>query len=266
MNFDVIETTFPNHVSLQGRLANEFKISFGQSPAVAGIMAETADKLYKLEADLTTPGTILYSAVHLSEPSGRPLNMCKRVSVKLSIWEHSDDLINDMTSRRKVVLKRIVIQAYDQDALLTIKDCERIMICSERTIKKYLSDFKSEGIYLPLRGYVQSTGRGQTHKTEIINFYLDGMQLTEIQYRSYHSLQAITRYISMFSRIIVCHVKQKMKLGDIATVVKASPELVKQYLKIYDGYSKEDNERLSLILNPEELDNFIMPLKKKVKK
>ena len=57
-----------------------------------------------------------------------------------------------------------------------------------------------------------------------------------------------------------------MKPSDIATVVKASPELIKQYLKIYDKYSKEDNERLSLILNPEEFDNFILPLKKKVKK
>ena len=260
-----ISSTIPNLVSCRGRLASEFNISFGKSPAVAAAIAETADRLYRSDCDLTRPGNILYSAVHLSEPAGKPLIQCRRISVRLSLWEEADDSIKDMKTRRKTILQRIAIQAYDQEGVLTIEDCRRILVCSPRAIKNYISEFRTEGICLPLRGYVHSTGRGQTHKTEIICFYLEGMQLTDIQRRTYHSMEAMTRYIHMFSRIVVCHAKQDMKVRDIATVVRCSSELVEQYLKIYEKYSKEDNERLGLILNPEELDNSMMPFKKKIK-
>ena len=56
----------------------------------------------------------------------------------------------------------------------------------------------------------------------------------------------------------------KLQIKYIAKVVEISSDLVEQYLKIYDKYSQEDNERLDTILNPVELDNYIMPLKKKV--
>lgn len=259
-----ISSTTPNLLSSRGRLASEFNISFGESPAVAAAMAETADRLYRSDCDLTLPGNILYSAVHLSEPAGKPLDKCKRVYVRLSLWEESDDSIKDTKTRRKAILQRIATQAYDQDGVLTIEDCRRILVCSSRAIKNYISEYKAKDIFLPLRGYVHSTGRGQTHKTEIICLYLEGMQFEDIQKRTYHSVEAVSRYIRMFSRIVVCHAKQGMKARDIATVVGCSSELVEQYLKIYEKYSKEENERLELILDPVEFDNA-MTLKKKIK-
>jgi len=227
-------------------------------------MAETADKIYCLESNLTIPGTILYSAVSSVEPAGKPLNVCQRASVKLSLWKSSDLNIKEMRNRKKEVFRRIVQEAYDQEGVLTIEDCEHLMLTSKRTLKQYHSEFKQKGIYLPLRGYVHSTGRGQTHKTEIICFYLEGMEFHDIQLRTYHSIGAITRYISTFSKVVICHEKQKMKISDITTVVNVSKELVEQYLKIYNKYVGEENLRLDLMLNPIELDNYIQPFKKKV--
>ena len=264
MNYETICPTSFHLASLQGRLASELKKSFGEAPAIANAIAETADKIYGLESNLTIPGTILYSVVSVSEPSGKLLDVCQRVSVKLSLWGTSDLKIKDMKNRKKEVFRRITQEAYDQEGVLTIEDCEHLMLTSKRTLKQYLSEFKQEKIYLPLRGYVHSTGRGQTHKTEIICFYLEGMEFTDIQRRTYHSISAITRYISTFSKIIICHEKQKMKIFDIATVVNVSPELVKQYLKIYEKYAAEENSRLEIILNPVQFNEFIMPLKKKV--
>lgn len=264
MTTESIGTTNLHLVSLQGRLANELKISFGNSPAVAQAIAQKADEIYTSEGNLTTPGTLLYSTTDVSEPSGKPLNMCKRTAVKLTIWKDSDDKIKDMKQKKKEILQRITQEAYDQDGLLTIEDCERILLTSQRTLKQYVSEFKKQQIYLPLRGYVHSTGRGQTHKNEIICYYLDGMNFVDIQFKTYHSIAAITRYITLFQRIVICKVKQNMKLNDIATVVNASPELVEQYLKIYEKYSQEDNDRLDIMLNPKEFDNFVLPLKKKM--
>ena len=224
----------PHLASLQGMLVNELKISYGSSPAVANAMARTAEEIYCLDANLTMPGSILYSAVHLSEPSGKPLDSCKRSSVKLTLWSDQDLLIKDMKERKKKVFRRIAQEAYEQDGVLTINDCENLMITSKRTLKEYIKEFKKEKIYLPLRGYVHSTGRGQTHKIEILCFYLDGMSFKDLEFRTYHSIGAIVRYIKMFSRVVICHVNQNMNIKDIAKVVEISSDLVEQYLKIYD--------------------------------
>lgn len=264
MTTESIGTTNLHLVSLQGRLANELKMSFGNSPAVAQAIAQKADEIYTSEGNLTTPGTLLYSTTDVSEPSGKPLNMCKRTAVKLTIWKDSDDKIKDMKQKKKGILQRITQEAYDQDGLLTIEDCERVLLTSQRTLKQYVSEFKKQQIYLPLRGYVHSTGRGQTHKNEIICHYLDGMNFVDIQFKTYHSIEAIARYIILFQRIVICKVKQNMGLNDIAMVVNASPELIGQYLRIYEKYSQEDNDRLDIILNPKEFDNFVLPLKKKM--
>lgn len=265
----ICESTFntsPDLVSLQGRIVNELKISFGQSPAVAHAIAAVVDKTYNQECVLTQPGTVLYSATHVSEPAGKPLILCKKTHINLTIWKPSDDLIKDMKNRRKEVLKRITTQAYDQEGVLTIEDCQRLMLTGVRTLKEYISELKSEGINIPLRGYVHSTGRGQTHKTEIICYYLEGMPLSDIQMRTYHSMEAIARYLSFFSRIVICFVKQNMKLNDIAKVVKVSPDLVKDYINIYKKYADGENERLHIILDPKEFDNYVMPFKKKQEK
>ncbi len=253
----------PHLASLQGTLANELKVSYGCSPAVANSMAQTADEIYRLNSNLTMPGSILYSAVHVSEPSGKPLNSCKRSSVKLTLWSDEDLTIKDMKDRKMVVLRRITQEAYDQDGVLTIEDCENLMLTSIRTLKEYIREFKKQNIILPLRGYIHSTGRGQTHKTEIICFYLDGMQFRDLQFKTYHSMEAIVRYIKMFSRVIICHVKQNMCVKDIAKVVDISVELVEKYLEIYAKYANEENERLDLILNPAEFEKYILPFKKK---
>lgn len=263
MTCESISATNLYPVSLQGRLASELKISFGNSPAVAHAISETADKIYRFEGNLTTPGTMLYSAVHVSEPAGKPIDMCQRVNVKLTIWKNSDSGIKDMKVKKKEVFKRITQEAYDQSGVLTIEDCERIMLTSIRTLKQYIWEFKEERVYLPLRGYVHSTGRGQTHKNEIICFYLEGMEFKDIQYRTYHSLTAISRYITLFSRIALCYENDHMPIEKIAKIVNASTELVSKYLKIYEKYASQDNERLQLILNPVELDNYILPFKKK---
>jgi hypothetical protein len=256
-------TTNLHLVSLQGRLANDLKISFGQAPAVAQAIALRADEIYHSEGSLTTPGTMLYSATHVSEPSGKPLNMCKRASVKLTIWKNSDNNIKDMKVRKKEIFRRIAQEAYEQEGILTIEDCENILLTSKRTLKQYVAEFKRADVYLPLRGYVHSTGRGQTHKTEIICLYLEGVNFEDIRLRTYHSIEAISRYITMFQRIITCYENQKMKVQDISTVVNVSPDLVRDYLKIYERYSLEENDRLDMILNPPEFENFIQPFKKK---
>lgn len=257
-----IISTFPDVVSLQGRLVNELQISFGTAPAVAQAISNVAEEIYKTEGcELTVPGTILYSATHVSEPSGKPLISCKRVLVKLNLWEASDNNLKSK-DRKKTVFKRIVTQAYDQEGVLTIEDCQRILLSSKRALVNYLAEYKSKGINLPLRGYVHSTGRGQTHKTEIICFYLEGMDFYDIQQRTYHSPEAISRYLTYFSRIVICHAKQHMKKEDIARVVNVSCELVSEYLRIFEIYSDKEKDRLDLILNPAEFERFVLPLKK----
>jgi hypothetical protein len=250
-------------VSLQDRLASELNISFGQSPAISQAIAQTADKIYSEDNSLTKPGQILYCVTSLDEPSGKPLNQCKKIFVKLSIWTKCDDNIVNQKERKKSILKRISYETYEQNGVLTIQDCSRIMITSERTIKEYLSEFKLQNVFLPLRGYIHNTGRGQTHKSEIIEDYLQGLQLHEIEQKRHHSISAISRYLLMFQKIIICSKYEKINISEIATITAQSSNLVKEYLKIYEKYSLSNNSRLEILLNPKDYDDFIMPYKKK---
>ena len=152
--------TNPTLSSLQGRLANELNISFGQSPAIAHAISETADKIYTEDNTITKPGNILYNVTHVEEPSGKPLVQCKQVSVKLTLWDSKDDSLKNKKELKKIVLQRITTEAYDQDGVLTIDDCRKLMLCDERTIKIYVSEFKTElaqTIYKGINLYEEST-------------------------------------------------------------------------------------------------------------
>ena len=94
-------------------------------------------------------------------------------------------------------------------------------------------------------------GRGTTHKTQILDLYLNGYQFSEIEKRTHHSETAVKRYIQDFSKIVLLHQKE-FSVDQIRISTGFSTRLINEYLKLYDKYKKEDNHRLSVIFGPSQ--------------
>ena len=61
------------------------------------------------------------------------------------------------------------------------------LTCSVVTIKRDMSRMRKRGVILPSRGWRHQMGRGQTHKTQILELYLKGYQFSEIEHKAHHS-------------------------------------------------------------------------------
>jgi hypothetical protein len=115
------------------------------------------------------------------------------------------------------------------------------------TVKRDIASMRKRGLTIPSRGWRHEMGRGQTHKTQILELYLSGYQFSDIEKRTHHSETAVKRYIQDFARIILLDQK-RFSVDQIRIATGFSNRLIGEYLKLYRRFSKEP--RLKAILVP----------------
>jgi hypothetical protein len=94
-----------------------------------------------------------------------------------------------------------------------------------------MSHMRKNGIVLPTRGWRHEMGRGQTHKTQILDLYLSGYLFSDIERRTKHSETAIKRYIQDFARVVLLH-KKRFSVDQIRISTGFSHRLIGEYLKL----------------------------------
>lgn len=109
-----------------------------------------------------------------------------------------------------------------------------------------MADLRRNGMVIPTRGWRHDMGRGTTHKTQILELYLSGYQFSEIEKRTHHSETAVKRYIQDFCKIVLLHFKN-FTVDQIRISTGFSNRLIGEYVKLYQKYDKENNERLKAI-------------------
>lgn len=196
--------------------------------------------LQHAEVELTV-GQIHYLAIDENEPAGKPLALCKKVSVKLALHMPEEDIPvykkSGLRGLRHHKIIRLTNQTIDQGGVLSYEDIAFILTCSVVTIKRDMSQMRRAGIILPSRGWRHEMGRGQTHKTQILDLYLSGYQFTDIERRTKHSETAIKRYIQDFARVVLLHTKG-FSLDQIRVSTNFSHRLIGEYLKLFTKHKK----------------------------
>lgn len=181
-------------------------------------------------------GQLQYLAVDENEPAGKPIALCKKVPVALSIHCAEEDLAvyrkAGLRGLREHKITRITNEAIEQGGVLSYEDIAFCLTCSVVTIKRDMSRMRKRGVILPSRGWRQQMGRGQTHKTQILDLYLRGFQFTEIQQKTHHSETAIKRYIQDFARVVLLHQK-RFSVDQIRISTGFSHRLIGEYVKLY---------------------------------
>jgi hypothetical protein len=101
---------------------------------------------------------------------------------------------------------------------------------------------RKKGVILPTRGWRHEMGRGQTHKTQILDLYLSGHQFSDIERRTKHSETAIKRYLQDFARVVLLH-KKHFSVDQIRISVGFSHRLIGEYLKLFKQHSSSTQLR-----------------------
>lgn len=214
------------------------------------LLWEAAEEVY---TDKLPEGQIVYVAVDAGEKAGKPIASLKTRSVRLTIHHRADvEVLSQeglQAMRRRRVL-RLSQEARDQGALLTQEDLAMLLCVTTRTIKRDIKELKAQGHVVPTRGTVQDIGPGVSHKTRIVELWLQGHEYTDLERMTGHSTGSIQRYLTGFARVARFQ-EQGYTLHEISNLTELSPKVVQEYVDLYHEHQDkpEAKERLDQVLS-----------------
>lgn len=187
-------------------------------------------------------GQEFYTAIHISEPAGKPLKNCKTKRIILTLRCKQDLQVRaneGLKALYKIIISRICWQALQQETLLTQEDIAFLLYMSRASVKRLLAELKKEDQYIPTRGNYHDIGPGTSHKYEALKMYIKGMEPSDIARRLGHALNSIERYIDDFA-LVVSAAQEDYSSVAISRFTGLSEKLVKEYLILFDRYSLDD--------------------------
>jgi hypothetical protein len=231
-------------------LFNNLKIDYGFSQALARSLVQLMhDHIETNYGNLRGDSQVIYHAVSIQEPPGKPIDRLRLVPVTLTTSDPDDSAVlreKGVTGLRKHKLLRLANEAYDQGGLLIQEDLALLLTTSIRTIQRDMQEMRQQGIVVPTRGEIQDIGPTVSHKTKIIELYLKGYEYTEIEQRTRHTGEAIKRYISGFSKVVLLS-NQGYSVIQIRELTNFSEKVITEYLALYEAYREIGSDRLTQI-------------------
>jgi DNA-binding CsgD family transcriptional regulator len=135
---------------------------------------------------------------------------------------------------------RMCRQAYEQGGLLTNYDLSEILNFADSLIAQLLANYERQTkTLIPRRGTVHDAGNALSHKWIICyKRYVEGKSSDQIARETYHSLDAVDRYLGQFDRVRHC-LQQGMNTTEIAHILNCSISLV----QVYEEMDKELDDK-----------------------
>lgn len=240
--------------TIKQSIVNNISKDFNLTPLLAEAYFNQIKDYFLHHTDINlSTGQVHYLAIDENEPAGKPIALCKKISVALTLHNPEEDIPvykkSGLRGLRQHKILRITNEAITQGGVLSYEDLAFILTSSVVTIKRDMSQMRRKGIILPSRGWRHEMGRGQTHKTQILDLYLSGFQFSDIHKRTHHSETAIKRYIQDFARVVLLH-KKSFSISQIRIATGFSHRLIGEYLKLFKQHS--DSVHLKRILQSEK--------------
>jgi DNA-binding CsgD family transcriptional regulator len=237
--------------TLDARFTAEIQQGLNCSPFEANAVLDVVREVYFpfLAAGSTeaAPGKISLIAVAADEPAGKPVALCTKQAVCLTLHRgRVDDLVFQQQGPagfRQARLLDLCQQALSQGALLTAEDLAyRIFFVTPRTISRDLNAVRQAhpGVLIPMRSTLLDLGPVLTHRVQIIRLALEGKTTTQICQIMKHSPEAVANYLSTFTRCVQL-ARQKLEIGQIAFLLRRGRSLIRAYLEILDECRRDRN-------------------------
>lgn len=213
---------------------------FGFSRRVSRELLSTAQEMLlgNVPAAGVRPGQIRQVVTSLKAAFGPPLGEADKVVVTLTVDAGVEDgavkAQLGVEGLRRAQILRLTEEALEQGGVLTQEDLARALQVSPRTVRRVVRQLKAAGYEVFTRGQVKGVGRGQTHKVRIIELWLERTGYDQIVRQTYHSPQAVKRYIGSFLRVVVLH-RKGLENERVAYLTQSSGRLVQDYLAVYQA-------------------------------
>jgi DNA-binding CsgD family transcriptional regulator len=226
-----------------------------QFPHVGGprIRQLCAEMLLKVVFDHLRPrehvrhGQVLWMAVSTDDPPRRHQRIAEThlVPVVLDLCTAGDieALLARTAPGQRLLQKllRLCRQAYEQGGLLSNCDLSAMLHVHDSMIASVLTAHeRTTGKVVPRRATVHDVGSGMTHKRIIcLKRYRDGKRPEQVAQETYHSLEAVDRYLGQYDRVRHCRL-EGLSPEQTAYTLNCSAGLVRQYLEIDDELEAAD--------------------------
>ena len=225
---------------LDQQFVNEVISGLQCSPFEATALLDTVYKVYApyFETSGTIkPGQILLPVISVEASSNTPLAESKQVTVVLTLDAGEEDLrIREklgVTGLRRHRIQRVAHEAFQQGGLLTVEDlANRLFNCGQRTLSRDLKTLKNNQIILSLRSTIKDMGRAISHRTLIVQQWLQGKEYAQISKNTFHSVLSVKNYISKFKRVMAL-AHEGFDIYAISFLVKISAPLAEEYHTLY---------------------------------
>jgi len=232
--------------TLERLFANLITDGTNCSPFESEIIVEKAKEVFAIgdhaEGNILHPGQMVWTALDLSEPPGKPLERCQLRRITITAIDPKEDAEvrrqYGRSAKRQQQILRMSTEARDQQALLTQEDLAEILGSDVRTIRRDIQDLRQKGMCVPTRGQQKDIGPGVTHRVKAITLFLQDKEPLAIARTIKHSLTAVERYIDTFCRVVYCQRRFRNNLKT-ALVVGVSLATVNTYLELHTGACEE---------------------------
>lgn len=209
------------------------------SPYEAAAILDSVYKIYGSTAwtdGTLQPGQFLFQVLAIDNPPSVALSRSKQISVTLTLDQPNEDLPirqqHGVVELRRHRLQRMAHEAFQQGGVLTVEDlANRIFNCGERTLCRDLTALRKKNISVPLRSTINDMGRTISHRSLIVQEWLQGKEYSDIARSTFHSVASIQNYIEKFKRVVVLS-NENYDVYTIAFLVKLSVPLVKEYHRL----------------------------------
>lgn len=223
----------------------EFPNTFGPN-----MRSNIADELLTIfeanNRDIQTikPGQILWNAVH-KETRADARNR-KLVPVVLTIVADEDisnlEKKKAISENRQRIIARITQEAYEQGALLSMRDIGLLLATDVAIITTDRQRYElKHSCSLPQTGTLHDMGSCITHKYQIIfKYVVEKKDPCIIAKETNHSLRAVDHYLKDYNRVKLLY--QDNKPPEYIKAATALPiHVINQYIDIINQYVKERN-------------------------
>ena len=184
-------------------------------------------------------GQVIWTAVSRDHPPARRQRIAETdlVSVILDLSTPEDikarmDRQPDIQRKLHKAL-RLCQQAYEQGGVLTNFDLSELLTTSDSGISTMFVKYEHKNkTIVPRRATLHDVGTGLSHKWIICHKrYAEGKSPDQIARETYHSLDAVDRYLGQFDRVRHCCL-QGLSAVETAHILNCGVTLVEAYLQI----------------------------------
>lgn len=229
-----------NVKTLEGQLEyilkKDFELSPKESQAVGQVVKETFGLEYYNPSNHLAQGQIQRTVISNSAKHGPRLEELPKVQVILTKDKFREDkqLLRNESEQalRAARILRMTNEAIEQGGTLSQEDLADMLEVSVRTIKRDIRRLRDNGFDVPTRGVYHDIGPGVSHKTKIVELYLEYNTYSEIKRKIQHSPQAIKRYIISFGRVVMA-LRNGLSIPEVAHIVGISEKLAREYYELF---------------------------------